>query len=51
MMPETRQTPSKLPEGGHMLAKMGTGGIIGLSLVVVVLVVLFFIVLGRARRS
>jgi len=34
-----------------MLAKMGTGPIIGLSLVLVILVVLFFVVLGRSRRS
>jgi O-antigen ligase len=34
-----------------MLAAMSTGGIIGLAVLLVVLVVLFFVVLQKARRS
>jgi len=34
-----------------VLAAIGTGGIVVLSIVLVVLIVAFFMVLGKARRS
>ena len=40
---------SSLTRGGRMLA-LSTGGIVALAIVVVLLVVLFVYVFGRARR-
>jgi hypothetical protein len=34
-----------------LVAALSTGGIVALAIAVVILVVLFFVVLGRARRG
>lgn len=38
-------------KGGTQMLALGTGGIVALAIVVVVLVALFVYVLGKARRS